>query len=278
VLWYGDRLARAARRRRADVLHCPTFRGPLRRAGLPVCVTVHDLAVLREPSWFPAWSRSYGRLAVPRVVRAADRVVCVSQATADDVAERLGVPPARLRVVRNGVDPVFSTPAAAAPLSGPYLLFVGTPEPRKNLPRLLAAHRRLRAEGRPEQLVLVGEGGWGGVELGSDDDVLRLGRVDDVTLRDLYAHAAATVYPSLWEGFGLIAAEALAAGSPLVCSDIPALREVAGGDAHYADPRSVADLARAIREALAAPRPTARPSPGWDDAAAGLLDVWRELA
>ena len=277
VAWYGRGLGVAARRAAADVVHCPTFRGPLRWPGLPVVVTVHDLAVLRSPEWFPRWSRAYGARAVPRVVRAADRVICVSQATADDVAG-LGVPASRLRVVPNGVDAVFAEDAGPAPAGAPYLLAVATPEPRKNLARLVAAFRLLRAQGRAERLLVVGGGGWGRVSVEQRDGVERLGRVGDRRLRDLYAHAACTVYPSLWEGYGLVAAEALATGCRLACSDLPALREVAGDAAVYCDPRSVADIARAVREALERPPPARRVVHDWASAAALTVEVWRELA
>ena len=255
LAWYGDGLARAARRAGADVLHCPTFRAPLRGARLPVVATVHDLAVLREPGWFPAWSRTYGRHLMPRAIRLADRVVCVSQATARDVSGLLGVPDGRLRVVPNGIDAVFSEPAGPPPVDGPYILFVGTPEPRKNLERLAAAVSILHGEGRPERLVLAGADGWGGVELPRGDRVVPPGASPTPTLRDLYAHASCVAYPSLWEGFGLVAGEALATGCPVVCSDIPALREVAGGDAEYCDPLSVPSIADALRRALDGPRP-----------------------
>jgi glycosyltransferase involved in cell wall biosynthesis len=277
LLWYGGGLARAARRARADVLHCPTFRGPLRPAGLPTVVTVHDLAVLHEPSWFPRWSRSYGRHAVPRAVRAADRVVCVSRATADDVQRTLGIEPARLRVVPNGIDALFGQPPGPRVVDQPYLLFVGTPEPRKNLPRLLEAHALRRARGAGEVLVLAGSDGWGGVRVPASDGIVQLGRVADSRLRDLYAHAAVTVFPSLCEGFGLPAGEALAAGSPLACSDLPALREVAGDAAAYCDPRDPADIARAIDEALAAGRPAPRRPFTWEHAAQLLVAAWQEL-
>ena len=277
LAWYGDGLARAARRARADVLHCPTFRAPLRHAGLPVVVTVHDLAVLREPGWFPAWSRGYGRHLMPRAVRLADRVVCVSEATARDVSGLLDVPATRVRVVPNGIDARFSAPPAASPVDGPYVLFVGTPEPRKNLPRLIDAVGRLTAEGRPERLVLVGADGWGDVDLRAREHIVVLGRVDDDTLRDLLAHARCVAYPSLWEGFGLVAGEALAAGAPVICSDIPALREVAGDDAEYCDPRSVDSIAAALRRALDGPRPAPRRVLTWEAAARALADVWKEL-
>ena len=276
LAWYGGGLARAARAARADVLHCPTFRAPLRHAGLPVVATVHDLAVLREPGWFPAWSRSYGRYLTPRAIRRADRVVCVSEATARDVAGLLDVPAGRVRVVPNGIDAIFGEPADPAPVEGPYVLFVGTPEPRKNLPRLARAIELLAGEGRPERLVVAGADGWGDVVL--PVATVQLGRVGDDTLRDLVAHAGCVAYPSLWEGFGLVAGEALAAGTPVVCSDVPALREVAGDDGVYCDARSVDSIAGALRRALDGPRPAPRRTLTWEAAARALADVWRELA
>jgi glycosyltransferase involved in cell wall biosynthesis len=243
-----------------------------------VVATVHDLAVLREPEWFPSWSRSYGRRLTPRAIRLADRVVCVSNSTARDVSGLLGVPESRVRVVPNGIDPLFSEPAGAAPVDGPYILFVGTPEPRKNLARLVAAVMRLVDEGRPERLVLAGADGWGGVELPARARIVHLGRVDDTTLRDLYSHARCVAYPSLWEGFGLVAGEALATGCPVVCSDIPALREVAGTDAAYCDPASVESIADALRTALDGERPAPCRALTWEMAARSLVEVWRELA
>ena len=276
--WYGAGLARAARSAKADVLHCPTFRAPLRVAGLPTVVTVHDLGVLREPGWFPRWSRTYGRTLMPRAVRCADRVVCVSRSTSDDVARLLGVPADRLRVIPNGIDAIFSTRPTAPPIEGPYLLAVATPEPRKNLPRLVAAHTLLRAAGRPERLVLVGTDGWGGVEFAERPDVLALGRVRDPVLRDLYAGAEALVFPSLWEGFGLPVGEALAAGCRIVCSDLSMLREIAGADATYFDPLSAQAIADGVVRSLAGGRPAPRRELTWEHAAASVVELWRELA
>ena len=132
-------------------------------------------------------------------------------------------------------------------------------------------------EGRPERLVLAGADGWGGVKLPARDRIVQLGRVDDATLRDLYAHARCVAYPSLWEGFGLVAGEALAAGCPVVCSDLPALHEVAGSDAIYCDPLSVDSIADALRAALEGQRPSPRRALTWESAARALVDVWREL-
>ena len=277
LAWYGLRLAKEARESGAQILHCPTFRGPLREAGLPTVVTVHDLAVLREPSWFPAWSRNYGRTLMPRAVRNADRVICVSRATARDAVGLLDVPYRNLRVIPNAIEPVFSTPPGPPPLDPPYLLCVGTPEPRKNLPALLEAFTLVRRAGRRVRLALVGADGWGDVRVGSTEGVVAVGRVDDTELRDLYAHAEALVLPSLWEGFGLPVAEALATGCRVACSDIPALRELAGEDATYFDPSSPQAISEGILRTLTKPRPMPRRGTSWDDAAASVVALWREL-
>jgi glycosyltransferase involved in cell wall biosynthesis len=277
LAWYGLRLAREARASGAEILHCPTFRGPLRDAGLPSVVTVHDLAVLREPAWFPAWSRNYGRTLMPRAVRSADRVICVSRATARDAVGLLDVPYRKLRVIPNAIEPVFSSPPGPAPLEPPYLLCVGTPEPRKNLPALLDAFTLVRRAGRRVRLALVGADGWGDVRVGSTEGVVAFGRVDDSELRDLYAHAEALVLPSLWEGFGLPVAEALATGCRVACSDIPALRELAGEDATYFDPATPEAISEGILRVLTQPRPTPRRGTSWDDAAASVVALWREL-
>src|SRR5581483_10380148 len=119
-----------------DLLHCPSFRGPF-APRVPLVVTVHDLAVLREPAWFNRWTRAYSRLAVPRVVRAASRVIAVSEFTKRELVDLLGVPEAKIRVVPNAVAEVF-TPEGPKE-EGDYVLAVGTLEPRKNLARIAAA-------------------------------------------------------------------------------------------------------------------------------------------
>src|SRR5581483_3765701 len=120
----------------ADLLHCPTFRGPF-APSVPLVVTVHDLAVLRHPEWFNRWTRTYSRFAVPRVVRAAARVIAVSEFTKLELVSLLAVPEAKIRVVPNGVDAAFTPDGERA--EGDYVLAVGTLEPRKNLARIAAA-------------------------------------------------------------------------------------------------------------------------------------------
>ncbi len=152
--WYLAGLPRAARG--ADVLHCTTFRGPL-RARRPVVVTIHDLAFLRHPETFPAWHRLSGRALAGPVARAADAVVAVSEFAQREAVELLRVPAERIRVVPNGVEQVFSPDGPAA--DGDYVLAVGTLEPRKNLARVAEAARLVGVE-----LRVAGAEGWGGVD------------------------------------------------------------------------------------------------------------------
>jgi glycosyltransferase involved in cell wall biosynthesis len=254
-LWYPWLARRSARVRGADVYHSPLPRGPLTRSSLPFVVTVHDLVPVRFPETTTRWSRLYARLTFRRVLSAADRVIAPSQNTADDLATLGGVQPEKIRVVPNGVDRIFfGRPSDASPVEGPYVLFVGTPEPRKNLARLTAAMELLRSRGRNERLVIVGGGGWGALPAGiaiDSERVKRIGRVSDEQLVSLYAHASCLALPSLHEGFGLPALEAMAAGAPVVAANSGALPEVTGGAAILVDPLDPASIADGIAQAIA---------------------------
>ncbi len=235
--WYPHGLPREARG--LDVLHCPTFRGPVRSA-VPVVVTVHDLAVLRHPGTFNQWTRRYSRLAVPRVARAARRVIAVSEFTRREVVELLGLPEERICVIPNAVGRPFVPDGPAA--EGDYVLAVGTLEPRKNLASAQQAARRVGVE-----LRVAGARGWGGVQVVDG----WLGRVSDEELAALYRGARCLVYPSLYEGFGIPVLEAMACGTPVVTSAGGATEEVAGGAAVLVDPRDVASIGAGIEEAAA---------------------------
>jgi glycosyltransferase involved in cell wall biosynthesis len=245
----------------AELLHCPTFRGPF-RASKPLVVTVHDLAVLRHPEWFRGWSRRYSRFAVPRVVRAASRLIAVSEFTKRELVALLDVPEAKIRVVPNAVEDVFTPHGPKA--AGEYVLAVGTLEPRKNLKRIAAA-----VDG---ELRVVGATGWGGVHPPSD--VTWLGEVDDAELAALYRGARCLVYASLYEGFGIPVAEALACGCPVVTSRDSAMAEFAGCDATYVDPYDVDAIRDGIAHAFA---PTPRRVASWTDVAAATRSVYAEL-
>jgi len=267
--WYLAGLPRTARG--AAVLHCTTFRGPL-RAPLPFMVTLHDLALVRHPELFPRWHRFSGRAGIGPVARAADRVFAVSEFTKREAVDLLGVPSDRVVVIGNAIEPVFTAEGPAA--DGDYVLAVATLEPRKNLRRIAAAAAQLGAE-----LRVVGARGWGGVETPG-----WVGEVSDEELASLYRGARAFAFPSLYEGFGIPVLEAMACGAPVVTSRGGATEEVAGGAAVLVDPLDERAIAAGIAEA-AARREELRGlglerarAYSWASVADAVEAVWRELA
>jgi glycosyltransferase involved in cell wall biosynthesis len=240
LLWYPALLPRAAARAGVDVLHCTIFRAPT-RSRVPTILTVHDLAVLRHPGVFPAWTRLYGRTMLRRTIRGVDRVFAVSEFSKRETAELAGVDPDRIDVVPNAVEPVFRAEGERA--AGEYVLAVGTLEPRKNLARVVEATARVGLE-----LRLVGAPGWG--EAGGEGaHVTWLGRIGDEELASAYRGARCLAFPSLYEGFGIPALEAMACGTPVVTTAGSAMAEVTDGAAVLVDPLDVASIAAGIEEA-----------------------------
>jgi glycosyltransferase involved in cell wall biosynthesis len=267
AVWYPLVLRRASRR--ADVLHCPTFRAPL-RSPVPMVVTVLDLAVLRHPALFNRWNRTYSRITVPRVVRAARRVIAISEFTKSELVDLLGVDPGRVTVI--GVPPLEAFSPDGPSAEGDYVLAVGTLEPRKNLKRAAEAASRAGVE-----LRVVGARGWGGV---SPNGVRWLGEVGDDELARLLRGARALVYPSLYEGFGIPILEAMSVGTPVVTSRGGATEEVAGGAAVLVDPLDPASIAAGIEDAerrrgeLRALGLARAQSFSWDDVARQTVEVY----
>ena len=266
--WYQGVLPLAARA--DDVLHCTGHRGPL-VSRVPLVVTVHDLAVIRHPDAFNRWTRRYSGAVLPRLARSAARVIAVSEFTAREAVELLGVDEDRVRVIPHGVDAPFGPTGPAA--GGDYVLAVGTLEPRKNFPRVVLAAERAGIDVR-----VAGDAGWGGV------DVHSLGFVDDDELARLYRGATALVYPSLYEGFGLPVLEAMASGTPVVTARDSAPAELADGAAVLVDPLDVDSIAAGIREAIG--RREELRTAGlerakrftWEAAARATVEVYREAA
>jgi glycosyltransferase involved in cell wall biosynthesis len=270
TVWYPLALGRE---RGADVLHCPTYRGPL-RAAIPLVVTVHDLAVLRHPETFNRWTRTYSPRVVPRVLRAARLVIAVSEFTRRELVELLDISRDKIRVVPNAVNDEFTRDGPAAP--GEYVLAVGTLEPRKNLARLVEAARKSDVE-----LRVVGARGWGDVNIGGNG-VHWLGEVDDNELARLYRGALCLAYPSLYEGFGIPVLEAMACGAPVVTSRGTAMEEVADGAAVLVDAHDPAEIAAGIeraaaeREQLVARGLERARAFRWDGVADATVAVYRE--
>lgn len=243
--------------RRAELLLCPANLAPL--ASRRTVVVIHDVAPLREPAWYSELYVRWQRTVLPRIARRARLVLTPSAFAREEIVDLLGVAAERVAVVPGGVDGRFTPAADAAAaraalgIQGPYVLTVASRTARKNLAVLDLAARRLAGHG----VALVAAGGdrpqfraeaaGGGIRA--------LGHVDDALLPGLYAGAAAFVLPSLYEGFGLTALEALAAGVPVVAADRGALPEVCGDAARLVDPTDAEAVAAALEAVLDDPAP-----------------------
>jgi glycosyltransferase involved in cell wall biosynthesis len=247
----------------ADVVHAtnPAAVAPARR-GQRLVVTVHDLAFLRFPALFPRNWRTLYRAGLRAVARRAEAVLVPSTFTANEVRAHSNIDPARVHVtpLASALDP---QPSADVDLvlerlgvPRPYVLSVGTLEPRKNQARLVRAYRRLAAEGLPHALVLCGPDGWLDDELRRELGANRPGRVvrtRSLTGTDLdaaYRGADAFAYVSLYEGFGLPVVEALARGVPTVAANGSSIPEVAGDAALLVDPLDEEAIAAGLRAVL----------------------------
>ena len=260
----GWALSRAAARQRVDCLHVQYW-APLVYGG-PLVVTIPDLAFLHVPDAFPGALRLALRVLVPRSIAQASRVVAVSEFSRGDIMTSYGVRPEKVTAISLGADASFH-PLDSALTEGvlaryglrPGFLFsLGRLNWRKNLDRTLLAYGRIRTRCVSDiPLVIGGKQDYGGGELlrrirlsevGSN--VRWIGLIPDEDLPAFYNAAACFVYPSLFEGFGLPALEAMACGTPVVTSDRAALPELVGDAALVVDPESVEALAEAFTRVL----------------------------
>jgi glycosyltransferase involved in cell wall biosynthesis len=297
IAWEQTVLPLAAARARLPLLACPVNIRPV-GCPCPAVVTVHDLIFLRDPARYQASKRLYLQALTGWSVRHARRVIAVSEATAADITGLLGVPRRRITVIPNGVeaDGLRPLPPAevaafrrAKGLPDNVILYVGTLEPRKNLPALVRAFAAVR-EATGATLVIAGGKGWFYEEifrtvreLGLEDAVRFPGYVPDAELPLWYNSARVFAYPSVYEGFGLPALEALACGVPVIAADTSALPEVVGTAGVLVDPHSDAALAAALRAVLTDPALAARLAAAgpaqaarfsWDAAARQTLAVY----
>lgn len=237
----------------------------LPRLSLPTVMTVHDLIFERYPQHHKMTNRAFLRLGMPLFVRAATGIIAVSRHTERDLTALYQVPAEKIETIYEGVDARFR-PADSAQIARirdryspgrPYLLMVGTLEPRKNHRLAIAALAQLKALGYPHQLLIAGGKGWlfepisALVEgMGLTGDVAFAGYVPDEDLPALYGAADVVLLPSQYEGFGLPLLEAMASGAPVVCSNASSLPELAGDAALLIDPDDGDALVIAIRQVI----------------------------
>ena len=253
-LWHtanAPSLTTLSRRLRGlDVVHAPSLAVPP-RGRVPLVVTVHDAGFLEHPETFPRRGRRFHVQGLRAAVARADRIITVSRAAADEIVRHTGIDRDRLHVIPNGVDQIDVAPGEVERVrhelrlgDAPYVFWVGTQEPRKNVSLLVRSFADAVVRGRlPHTLVLAGARGWlhddatamsGAAELG--DRLRVLGPIDDRDLFALYAGATVFALPSRHEGFGLPILEAMAQGTAVLCTDAPALVEVAGRAAAVVPP------------------------------------------
>ncbi len=287
---------------RVDAFHytdylLPPFSGP------ELITTIHDAAFLHPESWLPERHRDWMVRWSDESARSSRLVLTVSNASRDDLIDRLSVDRDKIRVVPLAADETFFSCENPGRIEevlrrvgvvSEYVLYVGTLEPRKNLSRLLRAFARLRQRGRREVLVLAGGRGWRNEEfdevlsslsLRPGVDVILPGYFPEEDLPALYQGAKLFVYPSLWEGFGLPVLEAFASGVPVITSSVSSLPEVAGDAAQLVHPEDEDALFDSMERLLEDGKERDRLSSAgkkrartfsWKETARKTLSVYRE--
>ena len=287
--WQQFEVPLRARRAHADLLHVTGFDAPLWRP-CPTVLTVHDLIGMLFPHNLPPVARFYWSRWLPFSVRAADAIIADSAATRDDLVRLLGIPEGRIYVVHLGVQNRFQPQPAARiaelrqryHLERPFILYVGTLEPRKGIDTLIDAFAELAGE-YDYDLAIGGKKGWWWSSLltqitrhGLEQRIHLLDYVPDEDLPTLYSAAGVFAFPSRYEGFGLPVVEAMACETPVVCANTSSLPEVAG-DAAIMTPADQPDaLASALIQVISRPETAARLRQAGRARAAGF--TWAKTA
>jgi glycosyltransferase involved in cell wall biosynthesis len=259
---------------RQDLFHATDFVLPPTRQNTRTLLTVHDLSFVRDPESATPGLRRYLSTVVPRSVDRSHHVLADSRATKDDVIELYNTPPDKITVLYSGVDPRFTPHKQRGEEERvrrrynlghqPYILSLGTLQPRKNYSRLISAFARVAdvsrwIDGRPvsHKLVVVGKQGWlfdsikaDVSRLGVRTRIIFPGYADDEDLPALYRAADLFVFPSLYEGFGLPPLEAMACGTPVITSNVSSLPEVVGNAGLTINPTDIYALANAMGQVL----------------------------
>ncbi|MBP9865375.1 MAG: glycosyltransferase family 4 protein [Candidatus Omnitrophica bacterium] len=302
LLWENAVLPGLLKKDRMDLVHVPAF-APAVLKKIKTVVTVHDLIGMLFPNQIGWVSRLYWGRWLPFAVQQSDAIIADSESTRRDLVKHLRVPENKISVVYPSGHESFSNTVPADEilkirekfnLHQPYFIFVGTIEPRKNLARVIRALDRL-CKKQPVKLVVVGSKDFGhGAffnQLGRDAgemfrDIIFTGYLEHEELNSLYCGAAALVYPSLYEGFGIPILEAMASGCPVITSNVSSTPEVAGDAALLVDPLSDYEIENAMKRVLEEPSlcERLREAAGhqikkfsWDRTARETLTVYRKV-
>jgi glycosyltransferase involved in cell wall biosynthesis len=300
LVWMQTQAPRIVRRIHADVVHFTNGMVPL-ASPVPTVVTIHDMSLTMFPAFHPVRRVLLNRPLVNLAARRADAIITVSEAAKRDIVRLYGLESSRVHVVHEAAAPSFRVihdPSELRRVRERYglgerfILYVGTIEPRKNLPKLIEAFARHRVAGDlPHQLVCAGPYGWLSDDIEKQIDRLRIrdavhftGYVPFDDLPAIYNLAEMFVFPSVYEGFGLPVIEAMACGTPVITGSVAALTEVAGGASERVDPLEPESLGEAIaalassrdrREDLSRRGLERAQTFSWERAATETLDVYR---
>jgi glycosyltransferase involved in cell wall biosynthesis len=303
MVWMQVLVPRALRRLQPDVVHFTNGMVPF-ASPVPTVVTIHDMSLTLYPRYHPPRRVLLNRPFVDLAARRADAIITVSQSAKRDIVGLYGLSPERVHVVHEAAAPQFRPVADRAELdrvrrryglADRFILYVGTIEPRKNLPKLIEGFAARRKAGDlPHQLVCAGPYGWLSGDIEEKIDHLRVadairftGYVPFDDLPALYSLAEMFVFPSLYEGFGLPVIEAMASGTPVITGHVPALAEVAGGAVEHVDRLDAGTLGDAMvalardrdrREHLIARGLARARTFSWERAARETLEVYRVAA
>lgn len=295
-LWFEWAVPFALRKHQADAFFSPDGYASL-RSGVPTLLTIHDLAFEHYANHIPALANRYYRYFTPRFCAHANRVLAVSEFTAEDIQQRYRIPASKIAVCgnacREGFRPLSKTEKEEArdhySKEQPYFLYVGAIHPRKNVHRLIEAFSAFKTQtGSPVKLLIAGRFAWQAGPVTSalkasvhQEDIEMLGFVPDSALPRLMGAARGFVYPSLFEGFGLPLLEAMESEVPVITSNVSSMPEVAGAAALLVDPASTASLVRALirldsdehlRQALVKRGREQRQQYSWDRTAAVVYE------
>jgi len=306
VIWHQTTLRSLLIREKIDLLHIPSYRRIVARPPCPQVVTIHDLAAFAVRGKYDMARMIYGKYVVRQLARKAQIVTTVSQATASDVTKYFGIPASAITVIWNGIDHDLFRPQRAEDIRAaldrlklrkPYFIYLARLEhPAKNHLRLIEAFELFCAQNPSQEHELVlGGADWHGAEvihrrIASSpvrDRIVTAGFVEKTDLPFWYAGATAMVYPSLFEGFGLPPAEAMACGCPVISSPRGSLGEIAGDAALLIDPESAGSIGQALADVVLHPDKTrelsvrgiARASLfSWEKAATTLCQLYNQAA
>ena len=303
--WWWDQVGfpQKARKSKVDILHQPCFSAPLFYRG-KVVVTCHDLIAVFFPQNIPVASRLYFSKWMPFSYRRADEIIAISENTKKDIMSLLKIPTEKIRVIYEAAGPEFclvkdkkllAETCRKYKIDSPFILHVGTIEPRKNLEFLVRAYSAVAQNSRiKEKLVITGKKGWyyEGLfklveKLGLQNKVIFTGYVEDEDMPALYNAASLFTFPSLYEGFALPPLEAMACGTPVISSNTSSLPEVVGSAGILLPPKDISSWSASITEVLRfgslrqeLKQKSLRQAKkfSWEKTAQQTVDVYREVA